>query len=105
MEVDENVAMKDIAIVEVRADNDVADIGEDSVPEVGRLIEQLNKAFCSRTILEHHLAFANDCVSHSIYHLGLQTFVPSVAHRADDALKRIWKQVLSNTSLELLAFV
>ena len=51
-------------------------------------------------ILEHHLAFANDCVSHIIYPLSLKTFVPS---RADDLLKRKWKQILNNTSLELLA--
>ena len=57
----------------------------------------------SKLILEHHLAFANECVQNSIYPLGLKAFVPCVAYKADDALKRKWKQILHNTSIELPA--
>ena len=55
----------------------------------------------SKLILEHHLAFANECVQNSIYPLGLKAFVLCVAYKADDALKRKWKQILHNTSMAL----
>lgn len=57
----------------------------------------------SKVIVEHHLSYAEECVEKSIYPLGLKTFVPCVAYRADNELKKRWKQILHNTSLELLA--
>lgn len=57
----------------------------------------------SRQILEHHVAFAEECVSKSIYPLGLKTFVQCVAYKADNKLKRQWKEIFHNTSKELLA--
>ena len=102
-DIEENVVIEENTVIEGRTRNKTADLNEDETPSLGSLIKHLNEAFCSKTILGHHLTFANDCVSHSIYHIGLKTFVPCVAHRADDALRKKWKQVLNNKSLELLA--
>ena len=57
----------------------------------------------SKLIIEHHLSFANDCISKNIFPLGLKTFVPCVVYKTDDHLKEEWKRVLNNTSIELLA--
>ena len=57
----------------------------------------------SKLILEHHLSFANDCISNSIFPLGLRAFVLCVAYKADDCLEEKWKKVLHNASVELLA--
>ena len=38
----------------------------------------------SKLILEHHLAFGNECVQNSIYP---KVFQPCVAYKANDALK------------------
>ena len=54
----------------------------------------------SKIILEHHLALANDCGSKNIY--LSPGFVPCVAYKADDELKKKWKEILHNTSIELL---
>ena len=44
--------------------------------DVGAAIGSMADLLSSRQIIEHHLAFAEECVSKSIYPLGLKTFVP-----------------------------
>ena len=72
-------------------------------PTVEKAAEELEKLMNIGCIIEHHLHFAESCVINSIYPLGLKTFVPCVAFKANDDLKKKWKKVLNNTSLELLA--
>ena len=67
---------------------------------LGENIENFEKLFNVKTILEHHLAFAEECTGKGIYPLGLKT---CVAYRANDTLRKKWKAVLNNTSIELLA--
>ena len=51
-------------------------------------------------MLEHHLAFTDECIKENVYPLGLKAYV---VFKANDALKKEWKRVLHATSLELLA--
>ena len=56
-----------------------------------------------QTVIDHHLQFAESCIGQSIYPLGLKTFVPCVAYKSDNKLRKEWRRVLNNTSIELLA--
>ena len=67
------------------------------------LVQELSELIKSITIIEHHMAFSEECISNSVYPLGLKTFVPCVTYKADNYLKEQWKKILHNTSFELLA--
>ena len=71
--------------------------------DIGAAMKNMGDLLSSKQIIEHHLAFAEECVSKSIYPLGLKTFVPCVAYKADDRLRKQWKNILHNSSIELLA--
>ena len=67
------------------------------------IVQELSELIKSITIIEHHMAFSEECISNSVYPLGLKTFVPCVTYKADNYLKEQWKKILHNTSCELLA--
>ena len=84
--------------------NEVAETREAAPHEnPDELVQELSELIKSITIIEHHMAFSEECISNSVYPLGLKTFVPCVTYKADNYLKEQWKKILHNTSCELLA--
>ena len=75
-----------------------------TLPETGgdrsEVVMRLKDLLNAQTVIEHH---AESCISHNIYPLGLKTFVPCVAYKSNNKLRRQWQKVLHNTSIELLA--
>ena len=119
-EVEGNAVVREVRVEPVEANqrdgvvegNDVGRDGrvEQRHEEVSRTthdvegdLEEMYKILESKQTIVHHLAFADQCIEHSIYPLGLKAFVPCVAHKADNNLRKQWKAILHNTSLELLA--
>ena len=98
----ENAIRRDeVEVLETRQDERAVEgeVGKDK----DQLSKQLNDLLTSKIIVEHHLAYANECVEKNIYPLGLKTFVPCVAYKANEELRKRWKEILHNTSLELLS--
>ena len=65
----------------------------------------LYEVLCSRQIIEHHPAFEEGCIGASIYPLGLKAFIPCFTYKADNTLRKQWKAILNQASLELLALL
>jgi len=61
-------------------------------------LNRLEKTIHDSCMLEHHLAFTDECIKENVYPLGLKAYV---VFKANDALKKEWKRVLHATSLEL----
>ena len=66
-------------------------------------LTRLERTILALGVLDHHVAFVEDCVRESVYPLGLRAFVPCAVFRSNNALKKQWKQILHATSLEPLA--
>ena len=83
--------------------SDEVDVNSGEKLDLETELNRLEKAIYDSCMLEHHLAFTDDCIKENVYPLGMKAYVPCAVFKANDALKKEWKRVLHTTSLELLA--